>query len=698
MRTNPSVMRRSTVLVVAAVTLSFAAVAATAQAKPAAPTGPGVHYAVTQRFCPAVPKPGKWTCFGEKRVPVAKGTPGARAYTVPPDFAVGPAGGYTPADLAAAYHYNATLAGAATQTVAIVDAHDDPNALSDLNTFNAQYGLPAETATTFRKVNQQGQPAPLPSFDPGWAGEIALDIESVRGACNKCKILLVEADTASSADLAAAVNRAVKMGATVVSNSYGGPESTGQDGATIRAAYDHPGVVITASTGDDGWFSWDRANNIFPSHPARTGASANSANTPSTYPTVVAVGGTNLALNNDATRFDETVWNENGPVDANGGVDQAEGASGGGCSQHFAAPAWQHAVLNYANTGCGTKRLAGDVSAVADPATGFDIFDTSSGGWVTVGGTSLSSPLIAAQYALAGGSGGVDYPAKTLYDRFKHTPSTLFDVAAGGNSFCGGTGAAHCSHVLKNETNGEANPNNLVNGNKIYSKPYPGWAGNLDCKFERGGRHEGTIGHATECDAASGYDGPSGVGAPNGLTLFTPRAPAAALIGPALVRVGHAASFTGTYGDLTGAGGTAVTYHFKWGDGVTTNTSSATVSHTFATKGTYTIALTVTDSNGHTTAPSTRTYTIGIKPSVSIVGPTKFKAHTSHQWSAKVKEVNTGGAITGYTWKLNGNVVAHSPGITGPINTPGTYHLSVTVTDNSGLKGTKTEKLTVTHA
>ena len=62
----------------------------------------------------------------------------------------------------------------------------------------------------------------------------------------------------------------------------------------MRAAYDHPGVVVTASTGDDGWFSWDRANNVFPHHPKKTGASANAPNTPSTYPTVVAVGGTEL--------------------------------------------------------------------------------------------------------------------------------------------------------------------------------------------------------------------------------------------------------------------------------------------------------------------------------------------------------------------------------------------------------------------
>jgi hypothetical protein len=69
----------------------------------------------------------------------------------------------------------------------------------------------------------------------------------------------------------------------------------------------------------------------------------------------------------------------------------------------------------WANTACGTKRLDNDVSAVADPYTGFDIYDIEEGGWLTIGGTSLSSPLVSSLYALAGGGGGVSYPAATLY-------------------------------------------------------------------------------------------------------------------------------------------------------------------------------------------------------------------------------------------------------------------------------------------
>ena len=151
--------------------------------------------------------------------------------------------------------------------------------------------------------------------------------------------------------------------------------------------------------------------------------------TPATLPSVVAVGGTSLQLNSDGTRASETVWNGNGPGDAVGlSRRRAKGATGGGCSTLFTAPLWQQSAPGFAAAGCGTKRLAADVAAVGDPDTGFDVFDTyncgpeckaygigSGSGWVTLGGTSLSTPLISSLYALAGGAGGVSDPALTLY-------------------------------------------------------------------------------------------------------------------------------------------------------------------------------------------------------------------------------------------------------------------------------------------
>ena len=119
------------------------------------------------------------------------------------------------------------------QTVAIIDAFDDPNAESDLTVYRSQFGLPACTTANgcFRKVNQTGTASPLPTSDPGWAGEISLDVDMVSAICPNCHVLLVEASSANFADLGTAVNTAVTLGARFVSNSYGGAEYSGESGA-----------------------------------------------------------------------------------------------------------------------------------------------------------------------------------------------------------------------------------------------------------------------------------------------------------------------------------------------------------------------------------------------------------------------------------------------------------------------------------
>ena len=129
-----------------------------------------------------------------------------------------------PATLASAYGY-AGAPGGSGQTVAIVDAFDDPKIEQDLATFDAHYGLPACTHANgcFTKVGQTGSTTELPAADtPGWSVEIALDVQSAHGACPSCKILLVEASSETFSDLAAAVDEAVTLGASEVSNSYGG--------------------------------------------------------------------------------------------------------------------------------------------------------------------------------------------------------------------------------------------------------------------------------------------------------------------------------------------------------------------------------------------------------------------------------------------------------------------------------------------
>ena len=173
---------------------------------------------------------------------------GLAAPATEPDLTSGPAGGYTPAQLAKAYGVNRFAA--TSQTVAIVDVFNAPTLRQDTNTFDKRYGLPAETSTSLKIVNQSGG-TNLPKPDAGWAGETSLDVQAVRAMCAKCKILVVLGWSDATSNLNKAVIYAAKH-ASIVTNSYGMPESDGITSAD-RAAYNHPGVAILASTGDDGW-------------------------------------------------------------------------------------------------------------------------------------------------------------------------------------------------------------------------------------------------------------------------------------------------------------------------------------------------------------------------------------------------------------------------------------------------------------
>jgi hypothetical protein len=517
----------------------------------------GTHYAKIVADCPP-PSPGHFSCYALQRVAAKASTPGAQPYDVQASYPVGPDGGYTPSDLWSAYGLGAlsTLGAAGGpgtgQTVGIVDAYDDPNVEADLGTFDSQYGLPACTTADgcFTKVGQTGTSS-LPAGNAGWAGEISLDVEAVHSICPDCKILLVEANSSSSTDLASAVNEAVSLGATEVTNSYGAAE---QANSTVEAAYTHPGVVITASSGDQGYYNWTEPS------------LGTSANMPAALPDVVAVGGTSVNLNSDGSRSSETVWNDNTGPKALGG---SAGASGGGCSTLFTAQSWQSALPGYSSAGCAGMRLVADVSAIADPYTGFDTYNSyHASGWVTSGGTSLSSPVIAAMFALVGGAQGVADPAQTLYSGLTNDPSALYDVTTGGNGFCYGAqpGACTASHPAASDCNG-----------------------------------------TTACDATSGYDGPTGIGTPVGLGAFSPvvarfTMPASASPGSA-VAVDASTSSSGA--------GAITSYTWDWGDGTaSTTTSSPQTTHVFAAPGLYTVSLTASTAAGIMGGPTNRTIAI----------------------------------------------------------------------------------------
>ena len=300
-----------------------------------------------------------------------------------------PAGvGYGPSNLQSAYLLPSSTAGSG-QTVAVVDAYNDPNAASDLATYRSSAGLPACGSGCFSVVNQNGAASPLPANagTNGWDVEESLDIDMVSAICPLCHIVLVEATSPTTANLGTAVNSAVSLGAKFVSNSYGGGESS-SDPSFDTSYYNHPGVAVTASAGDSGF----------------------GVEYPAASRYVTAVGGTSLNTASNSRGWTETVWN----------------GTGSGCSADDAKPTWQ------TDTGC-SRRTNNDVSAVADPNTGVAVYDTySQGGWLEVGGTSASSPIIASVFALAGTPAAGSYPSSYPYS---HT-ANLFDVTSGSNGSC----------------------------------------------------------------------------------------------------------------------------------------------------------------------------------------------------------------------------------------------------------------------
>jgi subtilase family serine protease len=353
----------------------------------AAPAAPGRYRQFNSCGAPAA---GFARCMAVVRAPVESADAVSPAATSP--------SGKSPSNLISAYALPSATAGSG-QTVAIVDAYDDPNAEADLAVYRSYYGLPACTTANgcFKKVSQTGSTTSLPAANGGWSQEISLDLDMVSAICPNCHILLVEATTASFANLGTAVNEAATLGAGAISNSYG---STGDArDTTYGKYYNHPGIAVTASSGDSGYGA---------SYPAS-----------STY--VTAVGGTTLTAAAGTTRgWTETVWS----------------GAGSGCSSYNTALTGAASF----STGC-SKRAEADVSAVADPATGVSVYDSyayaGASGWLTFGGTSVSAPIIASVYALAGNTAGID-------NNYPYTHSTsLNDVTSGSNGTC--TTSAWCT-------------------------------------------------------------------------------------------------------------------------------------------------------------------------------------------------------------------------------------------------------------
>ena len=398
-------MRKSPVI--AALALASASALTGALTPSASAAGSGVQQA---HSCAQKVTKGYATCFAVKLENSKGAAVSANGRSISPRAI----SGKTPTDIRSAYKLSGLNSGG--RTVAIVDAYGYPNAERDLGVYRSQFGLSSCTRANgcLTIESQSGSTTSLPTTNVGWDQEQALDLDAVSAACPDCKILLVQAKTASNANLGTAVNTAAKKaGVVAISNSYGGGDSAD---STYGTYYNHPGIAVTASTGDNGY---------------------QGASYPASSHYVTAVGGTSLNAASNTRGWTETAWS----------------GSGSGCTTLNTAPAGQSSAVTH----CSGRAMA-DVSADADPNTGLAVYaptSASSSSWAQYGGTSLSSPIVASVYALSGNTAGY---ANTI--PYANT-SGLFDVTSGSNG--------SCSYF---------------------------------------------------CTAKSGWDGPTGLGTPNGTSAF----------------------------------------------------------------------------------------------------------------------------------------------------------------------------------
>ncbi len=270
-------------------------------------------------------------------------------------------GPYSPTQVRHAYGIDLVFAAGATgsgQKIGIVDAYGDPSIQTDLNNFCNYYGIASTT------VQILGQPT---SGSSGWALETALDVEWSHAMAPNATIILSVAKSASLTDLLAAVDAAVKAGATVISMSWGAQESAGIN--SYDTHFQAPGVTYVASSGDSGEL-----------------AGTYQVEWPASSPYVVSVGGTTLYLNASGNRIvptgtaaSETAWS----------------GSGGGISSVYSLPSFQS---GWVPPSLGWRTVP-DVGYVADPNTGVGV---AYGRYLyEVGGTSVGAPQWAAMIALA---------------------------------------------------------------------------------------------------------------------------------------------------------------------------------------------------------------------------------------------------------------------------------------------------------
>ncbi|MGO8691913.1 MAG: PEP-CTERM sorting domain-containing protein [Thermoguttaceae bacterium] len=374
----------------------------------------------------------------------------ATAGTVTPSSSSSPpAAAYTPSQIQTAYGINAISLGSTTgnglgQTIAIIDAYNDPNIIANVNSFSSKFNLQQFNVSggpTLSVLNEYGNAIPNQTTSPtgtgeppnapagvsSWSIEESLDVEWAHAIAPKANIILYEANVITSGgssfadlgDLLTAVQTAAgHSGVSVVSMSWGTNEFPGETSVDpyFTTPAGHPKVTFVASTGDSS------APGEYPAY----------------SPNVVAVGGTTLKLNSNNTRKSEIAWGN--------GIAGAEGGGGGGSNPATGdetEPSYQVNANIPDPTG---MRETPDISFDADPNTGVPIDDSydlgSSTPWAQYGGTSLAAPCIASllaisdQFRTAEGLSLLDGP-EDLYS----LPATDFnDITSGGNGNPAGPG------------------------------------------------------------------------------------------------------------------------------------------------------------------------------------------------------------------------------------------------------------------
>jgi hypothetical protein len=527
----------------------LAATPAAASVTAATPAAPDWVFSCGKSFIP-----GKQKCLVIKN---AAAHPTAQ--NVGPD-AIPSGSGYGPAQFQAAYNLTAASAadGSGT-TVAVVDAYNDPTAASDLATYRSAAGLPALTTGQFTVYNQNGQTSPLPATAPitdDWTLEEALDVDMVSAICPLCKIDLVEATNDTGNGLfVAEQTAATTLGAKYISNSWGGSE-TSSDTAMDSEYFGVSGVVYTASAGDSAY----SGGVIYPA----------------TSPHVVGVGGTTLNTASNSRGWTESVWD----------TSSTEG-TGSGCSAVEPQPSWQSSISII--TAACSHRVDNDVAADADPNTGAAVYDTSNGngGWNEVGGTSESSPMIAAVFALAGNNGnGGNNAADSIYT---HT-GNLYEVTASSNGTC-----------------------------------TPPAADSVLC---------------TATGAANTYNGPTGWGTPDGLTAFQSTSTGNTVT---VTNPGSQTSTVGTAVSLQiaatdSASGQTLTYSATGlPAGLSISSTTGLISGTPTTAGSNSVTVTAKDTTGATGSAS---FTWTVNPSSSgctaqqLLGNPGFETGSISPWTS----------------------------------------------------------------